>query len=235
MSNVLLRNYVLFPAQTNLELCIQMEEMGYSVNEIETVHQAYLFNIDKVYSMYRGSGKPFINHLVGVASIMVSDKQPVVIIQAALMHALYQNRVEFGQNNNLENKRLLLKTKFGSEVDDLIWRYTQFEMLSIDQIDTNEIDQYKDVLILRIADEVEDLTSYGMMFHGQKNDGEDVSGSGLHRKNQKIKQANKVLEISQLLQLPQLHKAVRHWYQLEISSSYTNSVKSGFYSSVRMP
>jgi hypothetical protein len=228
------RNYILYPAQTNLELCIQMEEMGYTPRDIEVVHDAYMFSIDKIFSMFRGSGKPFINHLVGVASIMVLDKQSVTMIQAALMHALYQNRVEFGKYNNLDEKRELLKTAFGSEVDDLIWRYTQFEMVAIEQINMNDLAQLEEVLILRIADEVEDLTSFGFMFHGRKEDGETVKGSGLYRKGEKMKQSNKIVAITQLLGLPRLQEAVEHWYGFESSPVYSNSIKTGYYSSIAL-
>lgn len=228
------RNYILFPAQTNLELCLQMEEMGYATNDIEAVHNAYMFNIDKIFSMFRGSGKPFINHLVGVASIMVSGKQSVPMIQAALMHALYQNRVDFGQLNTIDEKRETLRKAFGSEVDDLIWRYTQFEMVAIEQINLDDLAQLKEVLILRIADEVEDLTSFGLMFHGRKEDGDEVHGSGLYRKGQKMQQVKKVIAITQLLGLPCLQEAVMHWYGFELRPAYTNSVKTGYYSSTSL-
>lgn len=231
MQTTTTRNYILFPAQTNLELCLQMDEMGYSTNDIEAVHNAYMFNIDKTFSMFRGSGKPFINHLVGVASIMVSDKQSVPMIQAALMHALYQNRVNFGRLNNIEEKREAMRTVFGSEVDDLIWRYTQFEMVAIEQIDSNDLNQFKDVLILRIADEVEDLTNFGLMFHGRKEDSEDVHGSGLFRMRLKMQQSSKIVEITRSLGLPRLQDAVEYWYSIPMSSTYSNSVKTGYYSS----
>lgn len=225
------RNYTLYPVQTNLELCHQMHEMGYSNEEINLVHDAYLFSIDKVYKMYRGSGKPFINHLVGVAGYMVLEKQDISIIQAALMHALYQNRVLFAGEMSIDEKRNLIGSLFGSRVDQLIWDYTQFELLAIDEIDMNDLKQHHEVLMLRIADEVEDLSNLGLLFHGKDGDSAEVVGSALWRKNQKMQQVDKLLAICEVLGLNNIKQALKHWSDTTASLNSPYDVKTGFYSS----
>ena len=226
------RNYILHPVQTNLELCHQMHESGYSNDDINLVHHAYLFSINKVFNMYRGSGKPFINHLVGVAGYMVLEKQETSIIQAALMHALYQHRVLFGTDISIDEKRNLIRKQFGSRVDQLIWDYTQFELLTIDEINMNELQQDKEVLMLRIADEVEDLSNLGLLFHGKDGDNADVVGSALWRKNQKANQVDKLIAICEKLDLHNLKQALKYWSDITASSPWPFEVKTGFYSSV---
>ena len=41
-------------------------------------------------AQYRGNGKPFIAHLVGTASLLVSRRAPLSQVLAALLHATYQ-------------------------------------------------------------------------------------------------------------------------------------------------
>ena len=228
------RNYILYPVQTNLELCNQMHEMGYSNEDISSVHEAYLFDMDKVYKMYRGSGKPFINHLVGVAGYMVMEKQHVSIIQTALLHALYQNRVCFGNNISLEDKRSMIKQFFGDQVDQLLWDYTQFELIAIDQINMDELLSNKEVLMLRIADEIEDLSTFGIMYHGKEDDTADVVGSALWRKNIKIKQVEKLSSICSMLGLNNMKQALDYWCDFNATANMAFSVKTGFYSSVTL-
>jgi hypothetical protein len=223
------RDYIQFPAQTNGELYIQMKEAAYSNQSILKVHDVYMFVIDKFHTMYRGSGKPFISHLVGTASILVSCSKPIPIIQAALLHALYQNRIVFAGATSIMEKRTLVQSFFGDVVDDLVWRYTEFELS--DKNDVPITDATSDIFILHVADEIEDLSSYGLSLHGKVGETTLVKGNSLFRKQKMEQQVHYIQAICQKLNEPILTEAVAYWYNFDHYDFYDDCIKTGFYSS----
>ena len=59
-------------AQTNIQLLNQMYDLGYDEQEIAAVGKSYELAMILFTGRFRGSGKTFIAHLVGTASILVS-------------------------------------------------------------------------------------------------------------------------------------------------------------------
>ncbi len=82
-------------AQTNIQLYNQLRDKGYSKQEINAVYQAYELAIQLLGCLFRTSGKTFIAHLVGTASILGSIHVPANIVVAGLLHAAYV-RGDFG-------------------------------------------------------------------------------------------------------------------------------------------
>jgi (p)ppGpp synthase/HD superfamily hydrolase len=83
----------MFPyAQTNIQLYRQLDAEGYAAADVETVARAHEVALRLFPGIYRGSGKPFIAHLVGTASVLVSlrARNPVVI--TGLLHAVLYPR-----------------------------------------------------------------------------------------------------------------------------------------------
>lgn len=222
------------PAQTNLQLYMQMLEEGYTNAEVNTVNMAYLFCINKVHLMYRGSGKPFICHLVGTASLMVTCKQSVEVVLAALMHALYQNRVPFDGHKDIQKRRAIINEKFGAECDRLIHEYTEFEMTGIKDIDPNDIQVDQQVLLMRIADELEDIVDFGLCLHGLEGETAERGGSYLSRRARKEKEGEILKELSQKLKAPKLYQALGYWLDFKSYEAYPTSLKTGFYSSIQL-
>lgn len=222
------------PAQTNLQLYMQMMEEGYAEEEIRTINKAYLFTINKVHLMYRGSGKPFICHLVGTASLMAACKQPIEVILAALMHALYQNRVPFEGHKDIEKRREIIKDKFGTESDRLIYEYTEFEMTGIKDINPMQVKADKHVLLMRIADELEDIVDYGLCLHGLEGETAERGGSYLSRRARKEKEGEILKQLSLNLNAPKIHEALTFWLDFNKYDAYPSSLKTGFYSSVNL-
>lgn len=62
-----MRDFFIHPAQTNLELYAQAISRCYSSDQCRVLADAYVFALRQVFSLTRGSGKPFIAHLVGTA------------------------------------------------------------------------------------------------------------------------------------------------------------------------
>ena len=82
-------------AQTNLQLYAQMLRAAYPETDVDRVRAAYEFALPLFAGAYRGSGKPFIAHLVGTASILVSIRARMPVVVAGLLHAVYASG-EFG-------------------------------------------------------------------------------------------------------------------------------------------
>jgi (p)ppGpp synthase/HD superfamily hydrolase len=57
-------------AQTNVQLFTQLRSEGYPETERELARDAYEFSIRLFTGLYLPSGKAFIDHLVGTASIL---------------------------------------------------------------------------------------------------------------------------------------------------------------------
>jgi (p)ppGpp synthase/HD superfamily hydrolase len=70
-----MRDFFSYTAQMNLELYAQAISGGYSSDQCRALADAYVFALRKV-SLARGSGKPFIAHLVGTASLVMKSGCP---------------------------------------------------------------------------------------------------------------------------------------------------------------
>lgn len=66
-----------FIAQTNLQLYHQLQDANYSEQDLIFIHKAYNFATQLFTGFFRGSGKPFIAHLVDTASVLISLNKPI--------------------------------------------------------------------------------------------------------------------------------------------------------------
>ncbi|EIM77267.1 hypothetical protein A3SI_06759 [Nitritalea halalkaliphila LW7] len=222
------------PAQTNLQLYMQMLREGYSEADVQQINEAYFFTLKKVNGMYRGSGKPFICHLVGTASLMVRCRRPLDVVLAALMHALYQDRVPFEGCASISERRTQLASLFSAECDRLVHLYTHFEMTRITEIDPADTSLDEDVLLLRLADELEDLVDFSLCLHGKLGDTEKVGGSFLSRKARKQQELAVLKRIAKQLGVDELYDALDYWMDFSKYETYPAPVKSGYYSSFEL-
>src|SRR5258705_767848 len=157
-------------AQTNLQLYRQLAGEGYAAAEIESVAGAYEVGLRLFPGTYRGSGKPFLAHLVGTASVLASLHQRTPMVVTGLLHAVYTHG-EFGNGwrGMSAPKRAEIRRAVGEEVEELIARYTQlrWQRRTIPQIrarlDTMTPVE-RDVLLVRLANELEDHLDLGILY-----------------------------------------------------------------------
>ena len=76
-------------AQSHLHLYRQLQDASYSVEDLLLVDRSYRFAMRLFAGYYRPNNKPFIMHLVGVASILANVRQPPFMIAAGLLHSAY--------------------------------------------------------------------------------------------------------------------------------------------------
>ena len=155
-------------AQTNVQLFNQLRLEGYAKQEIFQIWKAYELGMRLFSGLFLPSGKPFIDHLVGTASILAWLHMPVEIVAAGLIHAAYLHG-DFGsiRMGVTEKKRKEIRKVVGAEVEDYVAKYdgllwTPPRILIIrDTLD--ELDPVdREVLLIRLANELEhhlDLTA----------------------------------------------------------------------------
>jgi spore coat polysaccharide biosynthesis protein SpsF len=228
------RNYTSYPAQTHLELLIQMGESGvYSSDDLQQCNKAYYLALPCVALLMRGSGKPFITHLVGTASIMVGLNQDVEVVVASLLHAVYQRRVPFPRAETLEARRKLVEAMFGERVEKLVYWYTESEEVTGPEYATSQSDHpyFMEVLTMRLADELEDLSYFGLFTHGNPDDTPQDRGSYVWRREQKRTHIQAMLKHLSGKERELCNAAFQKWIDADPGPRWSTTLKSGQYSS----
>lgn len=228
-----MRDFFAFPAQTNLELYVQAIGHGYSGEQRRRLADAYELALRQVFSLARGSGKPFIAHLVGTASLVLESGRPDDWVLGALLHAVYQRRVPFQGGLSPEQRRRVIAEKFGSVVDDLVNRYTAFESEDLSRPVTDFSDSDADVLTLRLADELEDVTGYALALHGS--DDPTVRGSAAWRSAAKGREAPALLGLARHLGLDGIERGLSLWLDASTVPEGLRDMRTGWLSSVDLP
>ena len=147
-------------AQTNLQLYEQVAHLP-DANRLR-VHDAYNLAAALFAGQYRGSGKPFVAHLVGTASVLVRHGAAVDVVLAGLVHAAYQ-RGEFGTGRYgmTERRRQRVRAIIGEAAESLVARYTEYDWSSVpDRIQPAD----SPVVLIRIANEVDECLDQGLLY-----------------------------------------------------------------------
>lgn len=159
-------------AQTNIQLFNQLTQSRYSTSDCESISDAYRLVIELFTGGFRASGKTFIAHLVGTASILCKLQVSMQLVTAGLLHAAYASG-DFGDGKLgiSDAKRKKIRAVVGSEVEEYIAKYTALEWTEysiptiLEQISTLEaIDQQ--VLLIRLANELEEYLDLGILYCG---------------------------------------------------------------------
>ena len=166
-------------AQTAPQLYLQLLAAGYRGHDLERVRQASLLAAQQTSNLLRGSGKPCSCHLVGVASLVAEAGRSPDAVLAALLHALYQPRVD-GADDDGDRRRQVLEA-FGHGVERVLHAYHQAGPLLPGQATPVQSQLEADVRILQLADQLEDGLDGGPWWHGQAGDSGAERGSAKQR------------------------------------------------------
>lgn len=174
-------------AQTNLQLYRQMETQGYAAADLALMRKAYDLTMRLTAASFRASGKPLLAHLVGTASILVALRQPVVNVTAGLLHAAYALG-DFGDGRYgiTAAKRERVRLAVGERVEDLVNRYTTFDWnkhtIPVIRQRVGDLSAIEcDVLVIRLANELEDHLDYGVLYCGNGDKRRDYIRSPLNQ------------------------------------------------------
>lgn len=157
-------------AQTIVQLLRQLCSSGYPKGDLELVTSAYRLAAELFTGLYRPSGKTFISHAVGTASILCELHARGALIAAGLLHAAYEHG-DFGTwtKGTSPERRAKLRATSGGEVENYVARYTDLRWTknTIPKIYETfrafgQIE--RDVLLARLANELEDLSDLGVLY-----------------------------------------------------------------------
>lgn len=159
-------------AQTNIQLFNQLQKLGYASSELKRVANAFKFAMQIFTGMFRASGKTFIAHLVGTASILAHLQAPCKLIITGLLHAAYSHG-DFGtgQIGITKAKKNQLVQVVGEEIEDYIARFTtldwntQVMAITCEQVATLNMIE-RDILLVRLANELEERLDLGILYCG---------------------------------------------------------------------
>ena len=148
-------------AQTNLQLYRQLELAGWSTDDRARAVAAYTLVAELHSGQYRASGKTFVAHLCGTASIVAAAGGSVDETLAALAHAAY-NDGDFGDGRTppTPRNRAELRAAIGPDGEMLASRYADWPWRARLPVllDDGEAlaDWERPVAFLRLANEVEE-------------------------------------------------------------------------------
>ena len=161
-------------AQTNIQLFNQLHRQGYDSADLEAVVFAYELVIGLMTGRFRASGKTFIAHLVGTASILGSLRVSSKLVAAGLLHAVYLAG-DFGDGTQglSDAKRERVRSVVGEQVEDYVFRYHALPWT--DQVIRSVSDGLegiaaieRDVVLMRLANELEEFLDLGILYCGEQ-------------------------------------------------------------------
>ena len=157
-------------AQTNIALYRQMHELGYPLDALELVRKTHTLACTLFTSRFRATDKPFLCHLVGTASILAHLNVSPILVAVGLLHAAYEaGNFGLGSPGPTKRNRAYVRSQLGDAVEEGIYRYgrTPWNHASISQLAQRiELisEQEREILILRLANELEDHLDLAMSY-----------------------------------------------------------------------
>ncbi len=113
-------------AQTNLQLYNQLLAQCRPLEELLQAKRGYELAMRLFSGKYRASGKPFLAHLVGTASILAWLEQPIDVVVAGLVHAAFDaGDFSDGQQGVSKSRRVIMTEFLCAEVVELVENYHQ--------------------------------------------------------------------------------------------------------------
>lgn len=157
-------------AQTNLQLYRQLASAGAHSSELRRIRETYEIAVSLFGNMFRASGKPFVAHLVGTASVIARDGPPFHVVQAALLHAAYvQGEFGDGAPGRTERRAQRLATTIAEEGERLVARYATFAWKAADPPPPELVRSLdasgRAVVQMRLANEVEEFAAGDVLSH----------------------------------------------------------------------
>ncbi|OOZ16266.1 hypothetical protein BOW35_00035 [Solemya velum gill symbiont] len=190
-------------AQTNLQLYRQLIACRWSDRELKAARAAYELAMELFPCRFRSSGKPFVSHLVGTASVLaVCDFPPDVVI-AGLLHAVYlQGDFLDGEKGITEKRRKFIAQKLGKRVEGAIAGYSKlpWDLSVVTKLlgtSTSLGELERKILAIRIANDIDDHLDCGMVLSNKTEKIE--TGNGEPHPLSRLAIRNELQQLSELV------------------------------------
>ena len=156
------------PAQTNVQLFNQLIDEAYSAHEIAIVRAAYLLAMRLFSGLYRPSGKTFIAHAVGTASVLAELRLPAYLLGAALLHSAY-TLGDFGTWRRAidERKRARVRSAIGPDGERMVAAYAALdwnERYVLARLGAATSCAERDLILIRLANEVDEYADLAALY-----------------------------------------------------------------------
>ena len=148
-------------SSTNLDLYRQLAGTGWQDAQLQQLRDVYEAVARFSFSSFRPNWKPFLCHLVGVASIVAWDSRDSVLVSAALAHsALEFGRFPLAVRVSAKRTERYLESALGSDVFTLVKAYRHADWKRLMAPGGIAAPSATDTALrhLKLADTVDDLT-----------------------------------------------------------------------------
>ena len=159
-------------AQTNIQLFNQLRSLGYADRDLCLVRDAYELAMVIFSGRFQPSGKSFIAHVVGTASVLAAMQLPAQAVAAGLLHNAY-GAGDFGhmRRGDSQKKRALISRLLGPEVEkyvagfhDAHWQSALVRLACTQPARLGPTE--RNLLSLRLADYREHLLDLDLLYYG---------------------------------------------------------------------
>ena len=149
-------------AQTPNELAVALQLRGTSDATMSAVRTAIDTATELHPSQFRASGRPFLCHLIGTASVVAAHDGQEACISAAVLHAAYSHgSFPDGTSGMTSTHRRWLALRVGDDIEALVAAYHRFSpsesnlrSFAIRPVPVGDHD--RTMLLLRAANEIDD-------------------------------------------------------------------------------
>jgi (p)ppGpp synthase/HD superfamily hydrolase len=173
-------------AQTNIQLYGQLLAAGYGMREVTGVREAYALAAKLFAGQLRPEGRPFVCHVVGVASILAMVEATPATIVAALLHSSYSHGdFGYGKGQITSKARDQVRAVVGPQIERVVAGYSnhRWNASSVADWIANSgrlVADERQIVEIRLADTVEDALDLGLQLsEKQENPNRDISAESL--------------------------------------------------------
>jgi gluconolactonase len=161
-------------AQTLPQLFNQLRGRGYANEDRTLIRDTYELAMILFSAHFQPSGKVYIAHVVGTASILGSLQQPAPVIAAGLLHNAYKNG-DFGdaERGLAPAHRGRIRRVIGEEAEQYIARFPSLSWQSragqLARNNPQDLDPAdRTTLLIRIADLLEHLSDLDLLYYPEE-------------------------------------------------------------------
>jgi hypothetical protein len=168
-------------AQTHLQLDRQLAR-GVPESDRVRVARVYQAATHWFTGQFRASGRPFLAHLVGTASILAEHGAPPDLVVAGLVHAVYdQGRLETRRGGPTRRNRALLRAVTGDAAEALVHAYASVHATTWEGTDAAArlarlTPVQRQAAWITVANELEESLDLGLLVEGPARAGMGLRG-----------------------------------------------------------
>jgi hypothetical protein len=134
-----------------------MQALGYEPEALVAVRDAHALAAQLFAASFRASGRPFLAHLVGTASIMAAYGANPAVLAASLLHASYGLGRFPAEVHDLAAMRRWLRRRVGETTEALVFAYSCLDLASIERQQLDEMPvRLAHAVLIRMANAIED-------------------------------------------------------------------------------